>query len=196
MSKKIVLRKVRLSFPTFGEPEQFQGQGKFRWGGSFLVPNTDPQKKAVDELLEAVALEKWGAKAKLHLNNILPDAKACCWVDGARKDYDGYADCFAITAYRYQDAGRPLIIDADKTPIYQTNNMPYQGKEGRIYAGCYVNVELEVWAQENKQGKGLRATLLTVQYAGKGDAFGGGARPTDDAFDAIDEGVDADDSLG
>lgn len=193
MGAKLMLKNVRLSFPTLGEPEQFQGKGPFRWSAVCLVPTTDAQKAMVDKALEQVATEKWGAKAKIHLSNILPDPKGCCWIDGGRKAFDGYEGHWALSAHRKQDDGRPLVMDADKSPIYQADGTLYPGKEGRIYAGCYVNMQVEIWAQENSNGKGLRATLLGIQYAGKGDAFGGGARPSADEFGEVAEGSDADD---
>lgn len=193
MAKIILLRDVRLSFDVLGEPEAFQGKGKPRWSATFLVPASDPQKAMVDKVLEEVAVEKWAAKAKTHLLNILPDPKGCCWMDGARKAYDGYEGNFALSTHRPQDKGRPIVMDNDKSPIYQPNNELYPGKAGRIFAGCYVDAQVELWAQDNENGKGLRATLLVIQRRRTGDSFGGGTVPTADAFGEITEGADADD---
>ena len=54
-------------------------------------------------------------------------------------------------------------------------------------------MQVEFWAQDNKTGKGLRATLLGVQRVRDGDAFGGGAAPSADDIGEIAEGADADD---
>lgn len=193
MAIKLKLSAVRCSFLTLGEPEQYQGKGPFRWSGSFLVPAADPQKAMVDKALSDAATEKWGPKAKSILNAVLPDPKGCCWIDGARKDYDGYEGHFALSAHRYQEKGRPLVFDNDKSPIYQLDNTVYPGKEGRIYSGCFVNATVEIWAQDNKNGKGLRCTLLGIQRVKDGDAFGGGSRPDADDFDDVSEGASADD---
>jgi len=190
---KVLLRDVRCSFLVLGEPEQYEGKGPFRWSASFLVPYDSPQKKLVDKMIRAVAEAKWGAKAGKILENIITDPKGCCWMDGKRKDYDGYEGHFALSSHRYQDKGRPMVIDTDKSPIYQNDNTLYPGKAGRVYSGCFVNCQVELWAQDNKQGKGMRATLLTIQRNRDGDAFGGGSRPTADDFGEVEEGADADD---
>ena len=109
-------------------------------------------------------------------------------------DFGQYASCdVALSAHRYQEKGRPLVFDNDKSPIYQLDNTVYPGKEGRIYSGCFVNATVEIWAQDNKNGKGLRCTLLGIQRVRDGDAFGGGSRPDADDFDDVSEGADADD---
>lgn len=193
MAEKLMLKNVRCSFLTLGEPEQYQGKGPFRWSSVFLVPTTDPQKKLVDAVIEAVAKEKWGPKAASVLKAVLPDPKGCCWIDGERKEYDGYQGCFALSSHRQQDKGRPLVMDNDKSPIYQLDNSFYPGKEGRIYSGCFVNAQVEIWAQDNQQGKGIRCSLLGIQRFKDGDAFGGGSRPDSNEFEEVADGADADD---
>ena len=198
MGKILNLRDVRLSFPVLGEPERYQNKPDqpLKWSATFLISISDPQKALIDKAIEETAVEKWAAKAKIHLSNILPDPKGCCWQDGNRKVYDGYADCFALTAHRYADKGRPLIMDNDRSPIYQADNQLYPGKAGRIFGGCYVDCQVQLWAQDNTSGKGLRAELLVIQRRRKGDSFGGGAAPDDSAFESIEEGVDDEESLG
>lgn len=194
---EILLKDVRLSFPTLGEPEQYQGKGVFRWGASLLAPKGSAMSKAVDAALLAVAKEKWGAKKNFQAiyDEIIADKKACCWVDGNKKDYDGYQDQMAISAYRYADKGRPIVIDNDMTPIYKADNSLVEGKGGRLFAGCYVNAKLEIWAQDNKNGNGLRATLMAIQRVRTGDSFGGGAAPSVDGFEAVEDGADASDDM-
>jgi len=204
---EIILKDVRLSFPDLGEPKSYQDDSKNprRWGATVLVPQDSEQCKAVDKMIRSVLTEKFASKCKATakktaqqvlddlIDEILADKKATCWVNGDKKPYDGYEGNMALTAYRYEDKGRPIVMDNDKSPIYAANNELMPGKGGRIYGGCYVNVKLEIWAQDNKTGKGVRATLQVVQRARSGDAFGGGAAPSADGFDEVAEGVDADD---
>ena len=193
MSLKLMLNNVRGSFLVLGEPEQYQQQGSFRWSATGLVPYDSALKKKIEDALMATAKEKWEKKWQSIYENIMSDPKATCFVDGKKKDYAGYQEHFALTAHRYKDKGRPLVLDSDRTPIYMANNELYDGKAGRIYSGCFVNLQCELWAQDNKAGKGLRATLLGVQRVKDGDAFGGGAAPNADDFGEIAEGADADD---
>jgi hypothetical protein len=195
MGTKIMLSGVRCSFLTLGEPEQYQGKGAYRWSATALVPYDSPLKKRIDDALLQVAKEhpKWGKKYQSIYDNVMADPKGTCWIDGKRKDYDGYQNCFALTAHRYKDKGRPLVMDKDKSPIYMANNEIYDGKGGILYSGCFVNMQVELWAQDNDNGKGLRATLLGIQKAGDADAFGGGVAPDADDFGEVTEGADAED---
>ena len=194
MAIKLMLPAVRCSFLVLGEPEDYQGNKQFRWSATALVPYDSPLRKLVEDALKTAAKEKWEKKWESIYENALADPKACCMIDGRRKpDYDGFANHFALTAHRYMDKGRPLVLDNDKSPIYKPDNGVYEGKAGRVYSGMFVNMQVEIWAQDNKNGKGLRATLLGVQRVKDGDAFGGGAAPKADDFGDVAEGADADD---
>jgi Protein of unknown function (DUF2815) len=191
MGQIVKLKNVRGAFMVLGEPEFFGGSkqkptDKRRWSATALIPAADPQKKLVDEALIAVAKEQWPQKWQQKLANILPDPKGCCFTDGNRKpDYDGFPGHWALTAHRTEDKGRPIVFDNDKSPIYKTNNELYEGKAGRIFSGCFINMHVEIWAQENNQGAGLRATLQGIQRYGVGPAFGGGRAPNPDDFDEL-----------
>jgi len=190
---KMMLPNVRCSFLVLGEPEDYEGNKKFRWSATALIPYNSPICKQVEAGLMATAVEKWEKKGAQAYENCMSDPKATCWIDGKRKDYDGYAGHMALTAHRYLDKGRPLVMDKDKSPIYRADNNLYEGKAGIIYSGCFVNLQVELWPQSNTNGKGLRCTLLGIQKFRDGDAFGGGSAPTDDDFAEITEGADADD---
>lgn len=194
------LKGLRGSFLTLGEPEYYGGaktkpSDKRRWSATGLVPYTDKVVlKLIDDAIIATAKAKWEKKWEAIYENIIADPKACFKTDGKRKDYDGYAGHWAITAHRPEDKGRPLVMDTDKSPIYKPTNELYEGKAGRIYSGCYVNLQIEIWAQQNSEGgKGIRATLQGIQRFKDGDAFGGGSAPDADAFEEISEGADTDD---
>lgn len=198
MGTVITLKGARASFLTLGLPEYFGGQktkpsDKARWSATALLPYNDPQIKALDAMIEEVAKAKWEKKWSSILENILGDPKASFKVDGKRKDYVGYAGNWAMTAHRNEDKGRPLVLDTDKSPIYKPTGDLYEGKAGRVYSGCYVNVQIELWAQDNPNGKAIRATLLGIQRQKDGDAFSGGSVADADAFEEITEGADADD---
>jgi len=192
---EIILPESRISFEVLGKPESYQNkpENKPRWGATFLVPQGSAIAALVLKTITEVAEAKWNKKAKLYLEDILADKKASCWVNGDKKEYDGYQGMMALTAYRYADKGRPIVLDSDASPIYRTDNTLYEGKGGRIYSGCYVKCKVDIYAQDNSTGKGIRAELKVVQRLRNGDAFGGGTPPTADGFEAIEEGADADD---
>jgi len=98
--------------------------------------------------------------------------------DGGEKSHiDGYGeDVMFINA---NNKARPEIRDRDgRTPLAE--------EDGRPYAGCYVHAILQLWAQDNKWGKRINASLLGIQFAGDGDAFSGGAKADDDDFEDLD----------
>ncbi len=200
MGSVITLKNVRCSFLTLGVPEFFGGKkekptDKARWSATGLVPYDSPYVKEVDAMIVEVAKAKWERKYEKILENILTDPKACFKVDGRKKDYAGYEGHWALTAHRNEDKGRPLVFDTDKSQIFKPNNELYEGKGGRLYSGCYANIQIELWAQDNTNGKAIRATLLGIQRNRDGDAFSGGSAPNADAFDEITEGADDDGDL-
>ena len=194
----IRLRDVRGSFLTLGEPEYYQGKkqrekDERRWSCTFLIPYESPQLKMIWDAMEEVAKTKWEKKYGPIWENLKSDSKLCCLIDGKKKAYDGYQGHFALTAHRNESKGRPLVLDSDKSPIYQPNNELYAGKAGRVYSGAYLNGQVSFWAQDNANGKAIRCELLGVQRMRDGDAFAGGVAPDEGGFDEITEGADADD---
>jgi len=45
-------------------------------------------------------------------------------------------------------------------------------ENGKPYAGCYVNMSIRLWAQDNQFGKRVNAQLRAVQFVKDGEAFG------------------------
>lgn len=197
MGKVIMLNGVRCSFLTLGEPERYQNKptNKPRWSATALVPYASPYKKQIDDILVELCKTLWEKKWEVNHAALINDAKACCWRDGKFKDYEGYANNFALSAHRYEDKGRPLVYDKDKTPIYKTDNSLYEGKAGVLYSGCFVNMQVELWAFENRSTheKNLGATLLGIQKFKDADAFSGGTALNPDAFGDLAETAGAED---
>jgi hypothetical protein len=112
-----------------------------------------------------------------------------------------------LASHRQRKDGPPLVMMRSRAHVYYRGdvktipegvnpdackiNQEYPGMEGKIYSGCFVNLQVELWAQENNNGKGLRATLMGVQFWGPGDAFGGGRAPDQNAFPDMADGADA-----
>lgn len=198
MGTIITLKNCRASFLTLSEPEYFGGSkqkptDKRRWSATGLLPYKDPQMATVDALVQEVGKANWEKKWATIWENISTTPNLFFKMDGKRKDYAGYEGHFALTAHRNEEKGRPVVLDTDKSPIYKPDGNLYEGKGGRIYSGCYVNLQIELWAQDNPSGKAIRATLLAIQRFKDGDAFAGGSAADVDAFDEVVEGGDADD---
>ena len=124
-----------------------------------------------------VAVAKWAAKADAILKTLVGNPNKYCFQDGdSKSQYDGFEGHFGLGA---KSTGRPLVIDRDKSPL--------TAADGRPYAGCYVNSSVEIWAQDNKWGKGIRASLRGVQFFKDGDAFAGGAPASEEEFDDLSD---------
>ncbi len=189
----IKLKNVRIAFiEDLRNAAQFDGQGAFRYSATFLVQPGSANDKIVNDAILEAATDAWAKKAEAMLAGFRGNTNKFCYIDGNTKpDYEGFEDMFYLSSHRKQDDGRPLLLDMYADPatgkparlIDQSTGEWLPGKEGRIYAGCYVNATLDIYAQA-KNYPGIRASLKAVQFAGDGDSFSGARRGTEDDFDA------------
>ena len=173
---KVVIKNVRIAFPNIWEPKSYNGQGKPRCNALFIIEKDNAEAlKGVKEAILAVAKEEWKEKAETMLSTLKAKGDLCLH-DGAEKaDYDGFEGNMFVSA---SNASRPIVVDRDRSPLTEA--------DGKPYAGCYVNVSIDVWAQDNQYGKRVNAKLLAIQFARDGDAFGGGSKGSAEDFDPID----------
>lgn len=180
---KLKLKNVRLAFPQLFEAKTVNGEGKPAFSANFIIDPKDPQVEVINTVITEAAKDKWGAKADAVLKTLRASDKICLHNGDTKSQYSGYEGMLFISA---RSTVAPLVLDADKTVI--TN-----GQVGRPYSGCYVNVSLELYAQDNSYGKRINATLGGVQFYKDGDAFAGGRAASEDDFDDVSEGTSADD---
>ena len=171
---KVKLNAVRLSFPQLFEAKTVNGEGKPAFSAAFLIDPKDPQVKAVNAAIDAVAREKWGAKADANLKSLRAADKTCLHSGDLKSNYAGFEGMLYISA---RNALRPLVIDVNKAPLAE--------EDGRPYAGCYVNASIELWVQDNNYGKRINATLMGVQFYKDGEAFSGGGVANVDDFEDV-----------
>lgn len=181
---RILLKDVRLAFPNLFEPTTVNGEGKPRYSATFILPADHPQLEEIRQKIEAVAREKWKDKAAAILNSLYKTGKVALHDGDEKAQYDGFAGNLFVTASAQENAA-PIVIDRDRSPLTQ--------RSGRPYAGCYVNVSLEFWAQDNAYGKRINCTLRGVQFYQDGDSFSAGRPASADEFDVVTDGVDAED---
>ena len=181
----IAIRKARLSFPDLFNAVQYENTGPFKYRCTFLIPKENVAlKKQIDAAIKKVATEKWGAKADAVYKAAVAGNKVFI-SDGDNKAYNGYADNWAVVATRDETAGKPVIVDFDKSPLGEAS--------GKLYSGCYVNGTIDLWAQDNAFGKGIRATLINVQFVKDGESFGGAVPASDTGLDDLSFADDDDD---
>ena len=158
---------------------QVMGEGEPKYGATFLLPKGNSQVEVLRKAMGTVAAEKWGAKA----GGILADLTAANKVllrDGKCKpEYDGFDGCMFFNASRKEFQGAPKIFNTDKTELTEA--------DGVIYAGCYVNVSIELYAQDNKYGKRINGALRAIMFRADGEALGGSAPANEGEFDDISD---------
>lgn len=182
---KVKLNNVRLAFPQLFTPKAFGEDGSDpAYGCSLILPKNHPAVKLINEAIEFVAKEKWEKEADKILKLLRSSDKVCLHDGDLKPDYAGFPDNFFVAA---RNKARPLIIGQDKSPL--------TAEDGKPYAGCYVNSTVDVWAQQNKFGKRVNATLSGVQFLKDGDAFTGAPPATPDDFDDLSEGASASDEI-
>lgn len=183
---KVTIRNVRLAFPALFEPKAMANEpaDKATYSASFIL---DPVANkadiaALNAAVDAVAKEKWGAKADAVLKSIRAKGDVCLRDGDTKGEYDGFEGNMYIST---RSRTRPLVIDRDKTPLTQADGIPY--------GGCFVNASVEVWAQDNNFGKRINCQVKGVQFYKDGDAFSGGGAASADDFDdlGVDESEDA-----
>ena len=158
---------VRLAFAQhLFEAGTVGGEGKPAFSVTALL---DPKHPALAELAaaeEAVAKEKWGAKADATLKAIRAAGK------GVIKDGDLKA------TYAGFEGNKFVSMRSEQRPnVFGRNNEQLTQADGVVYSGCYAHVVLEVWAQDNSYGKRINAQVTGVRFSRDGDSFGGGATP-------------------
>lgn len=138
---------------------------KLQWGDA---------KAAFSAAIVAVATEKWGAKAMevvqtLKAQNRLP------LHDGAEK---ALTPGFAGNLY--------MNSSSDLRPVVRNRNgAALQASDGVIYPGCYADVCVDIWPQDNQFGKRVNATLLAVTFNHDGERLAGGAVASEEDYAAI-----------
>lgn len=182
---KTTIRNVRLAFPRVFEPQEAPDGGDPRYNATFIIED-QPTRDRIEEIIEAVAREKWENKAEATLEKLRANSRTCHRDGAAKADYDGFEGNTFVTAGNKM---QPAIFDRDGSTLQQ--------RDGRPYPGCYVDASIDIWAQDNQHGKRINAQLRGLRFAQDGEPFAGGsgvATSDDFEFDAPDDSA-ADDLL-
>ena len=170
---KIMLPNVRLSFPSLFHKAVFDGK-ETKFEATFLIDKSTQADK-VKEVKAAI-----DAAIKEALKGAKLPADKLCMKDGDGIEYAGYAGMMSLKASSQK---RPIVLNRDKTPLTEDDN--------KLYAGCYVNAIIELWAQNNQFGKRINANLLGVQFFKDGEPFADGVTASASDFEAFkDEDFD------
>lgn len=183
---KIRLENVRSAFPVFFTPRAADPAkpNDLSFSGAFIFGPDHPARKAVSDGCVALANETWGTKAPDILKGLVANDRLAIHKGDTKAQYEGYAGNYFINT---RNKARPTVLDRNKSPLVEA--------DGKPYAGCFVNVVVELWAQDNKYGKRINASLMGVQFFADGDAFSGGGVADADDFESLEAGADAETAL-
>lgn len=174
----IVIRNVRASYPHVDKPYKGKDQsGEASYSITGLMDKTThtDAKNALRDMIRELLAEK-------KLKDIAADRKFL-------RDGD-------MTA-KETDAGNWIVATRESKPpiLRDEKNATVQAVDAgrKFYGGCYVDILLRPWFQDNSYGKRVNANLLAVQFKKDGEPFGEG-RITEDDADDVFEGVGDDES--
>lgn len=172
----ILVKNVRCSYPHVFKPSSFEGSEP-AYSITGLMPKADSHKAIHALLLKQI--EKVMADAKI---KALPADKKFLR-DGDETDKPENEGCWTLSA---REKKRPAVRDRDKSVLSSED-------ADKIYGGCYVNILIRPWAQNNQFGKRVNSNLVAVQFVKDGEAFGEGRisdAEIDDTFDGVDDSDD------
>lgn len=181
----ILIRNVRASYPHVFHPykgKDSDGDGKFGIVG--LMPKTAdyfPAKNLIRDHIRRM-IEEQKLKDLPATNKFLRDGDLT-----AREEYEGM---YTINA---SEVRRPVARDSKRDPKTGKPKILKVGEdEDRIYAGCWVNILIRPWWQNNKFGKKVNAGLVAVQFVDDDEAFGQGRISEEDVDETFGEFADED----
>lgn len=180
MSEFIRIQGARVSFPhLFTKPIINGDEGKC---GAVLMLDPDDHADVIAQIKkDGNALIKENLKGAR-----VPNDKWCLrdGIDKGRPEYDGY---MVLSA---NNRGKPTVIDDRGSGVITDE------EDSSIYAGCYVNAKVRLWAQNNKYGKRINAELVAIQFQKDGEALGSSYVSVADAMDGFGAtGTDGDSSF-
>jgi len=179
MAEVIYLSNVRLSFPKLVEAtasDLIPGATK-KFSADFILAPNDPQLAAFMGEVGNMASEKWKGVAGDVLKVCQLERKLRCYGNGNEKvdkktykPYMGYADMAYISANSNEDREPQIMRPTDGKVA--ANPIERAELARKLYGGCYVNVAIRPWPQDNQYGRAIRCELIAVQFAKDGEMFG------------------------
>ena len=187
MSKKVMLRNVRLSYEHIFKPSAFDDTQPPKYSATLIIPKDHPDLPAVkkayfDAGQEAFPSEFTGAGWPRGFTCSLKDADKDVNGSGEilAEKHPAYKGCYILEA---NSTRRPQVVNRDKSAIIE--------EDGIIYSGCYVNASLATAGYTfGKVKKGVKCYLNGIQFVADGERFGADASDDFDALDGEEDGID------
>lgn len=173
----IRVSNVRLSYPHLAEKYAGQdGKGTARYTAVGLLP-----KKTHTAAKDLIKAEMMKLLASSNKGKDIPPDKKCLRNGVAGTESDGH-----WTLNTAESKRRPTCKDRNKVTVEK------EDVDEMFYGGCYVNLLIRLWWQNNDFGKRINANLIAVQFVKDGEAFGEMRITEDDIDNSFDDGDDDD----
>ncbi len=157
-SGKLRLDNVRVSFPRLFEADE---NGKY--SVSLIIDPSSPDLELAKRYIEKKAKDKWGEKASTKLKQAYASGNVVLR-SGDTKDIDKYPE--------YEGMMTMNAYSKLKPPVYKDGQPVTDPSE--IYSGCYCNVVVDFWCQDDANRKGVNGVLGGVMFKKDGERLGGG----------------------
>lgn len=186
----ILLMDVRLSYPHVATPQKNtseDGKETYSFNVQCLMPKIThggAKKVCVDAIAKLMRGKtfKLSAAKKFIKNGDATDD------DGERLMSEECKDMWVVSA---REANRPRLRGAKNDPkTGKPQHLKPEEAANLFYGGCYGNVLIRPWLQDNSYGKRANAGLSAVQFLRDGEPFG--QRLRDEDIDDRMTGEDAD----
>lgn len=178
----IKIENVRASYPHLDAPYA----GRARAGGDQGKP-----AYSITGLLDKSTHKDVKNLIRDHINSLMQEHKTKD-IAADRKflrdgDLSGKAENAGMFTVSARETNPPILRDEKNRSVERAD------AARKFYGGCYVDILIRPWWQDNAYGKRVNANLLAVKFRGDGDPFGEG-RITDDDVDDVFGGAEDDDS--
>ena len=165
-SVAVIVEPSSLGYAGEANPDSAAGKAAGLKYGPFL--------EAASKAITDAAGKKWGPKSGEVVQSMKAQNRLFLH-DGAEKEsIPGYAGNKFFNA---NNEIRPVIR--------HKNGAQLDAKDGVIYAGCYADVVVDVWPQDNQFGKRINASLLSVTFSHDGERLAGGSTASADDYAEI-----------
>lgn len=176
MSKKLMLKDVRIQYPVLFEPRENKLSGKREYSARLIMPEGHAGIEAIKAAMNELFKDKFGANADKKLKKALGN-------DNTKfLRFDDDRGWYYINVKRRDTDGAPTVVDRARKRLEMASGLPR--------GGDFVNALVEVWVYDN-QSTGTSATLLGVQYAKEGEPLSAVATAKTDDFEDLGAGEDA-----
>jgi len=194
-AKRLIIRNVRIAYADglnvarVAKSKTPNPNAKPQFSSVFFIPKSDAAAiQAIQMAMWSAVQTKFGQQAEakwrlINANNKLPFRDGDLKFNDQGQPMDGYAGNMFISGNAKADRP-PILLDLYETAPGSGVPLKLERPQNRIYSGCYVNIEISMWAYDNNSD-GVGADLLLVQFAGDGDRFGGGGEANVSAFGAV-----------